>query len=130
MVVYDGRQRLAADTVRERLRHRTYSYPQTEEEALNVVFDFIVRRLADEAEKSTRECIKPVEFHIEKGRCLVSTKRHDSDIWIEIGDIEKIRKMVQKLNNIFEDLPYYHSGYYDVENNGIGLCVYIELAYE
>ena len=128
MVVYDGRQRSAADEVTARLRQRTYHHHQTEEEALNDVFDFILRRLADEAEESTHECVKAFEARIENGRCLVATESHESEMWVEVDSIEKMKKIFKKLNDIFEDLPYYHSGYFEEEDNRISLCVYIELA--
>lgn len=131
MVRYDGRQRTAADAVTARLRQKTYSHQQTREEVLNDVFDFVLRRLADEAETSTGECVKAFEASwYENGKCLVATENHDNEMWVDVATNDDMQEIFKKLNDIFEDLPYYHSGFFAKdEDNAVNLVVFIELAF-
>ena len=131
MVRYDGRMRAAADAVRVRLSQKTHSRQQTKEEVLNDVFDFVLRRLADEAETSTDECVAAFKASwYENGKCLVATENHDREMWVDVATNNDMQEIFKNLNDIFEDLPYYHSGViFEDESNTVILVVYIELAF-
>ena len=131
MVRYDGRQREAADAVTARLRRKMHSRQQTREDVLNDVFDFILRRIADEAETRTDECVRAFEasWH-ENGKCLVATENHDNEMWVDVATNDDMQEIFKKLNDIFEDLPYYHSACFAKdEANTVCLAVYIDFSF-